>query len=300
LVKALRPRHIAFENVPGLVESRWRSYFEAFREELDELGYIITWRIVDAAEYGVPQRRRRVLVIGSRVTAPSLPEPTHAEKAGDGRARFVTVRDAISHLRPIAPGETDPSDPFHSARRHSELTLRRLACIPEGGGRADLPDELVLECHRNHNGHNDVYGRMWWDRVATTLTSGCTNVTKGRFCHPEQDRALTLREAMLLQTFPADARLSGFLDPMALQVGNAVPSLLAWRIGEKIIEMDGADARPHRWERNPARDGPAVYAEPYRQRFYQNGSANALSAVKAVPRSSHYLLVATTHSGFAQ
>jgi DNA (cytosine-5)-methyltransferase 1 len=175
---------------------------------------------------------------------PSLPEATHAETETEQRKRFVTVRDTISHLRPVASGETDPDDPFHRARKHSELTLRRLACIPEGGGRADLPDELVLDCHRNHEGHFDVYGRMWWDRVAPTLTSGCTNVSRGRFGHPEQNRALTLREAMLLQSFPSQARLSGGVDAMALQVGNAVPSLLAQRIAEKITEMDQGTGRP--------------------------------------------------------
>jgi DNA (cytosine-5)-methyltransferase 1 len=260
LVEALRPRHLAFENVPGLVEGRWRGYFEAFRERLDILGYTIDWRIADAAEYGVPQRRRRVLVIGSRVTSPSLPEPSHAATEADGRKSFVTVRDTISHLRPVASGQTDPDDPFHRARKHSELTQRRLACIPEGGGRADLPDELVLDCHRNHEGHYDVYGRMWWDRVAPTLTSGCTNVSRGRFGHPDQDRALTLREAMLLQTFPPNAKLSGFVDNMALQVGNAVPSLLAQRIAEKIIEMDGQAARrrSHRSRRGASQ--PAAHA----------------------------------------
>lgn len=245
LVEALKPRHLAFENVPGLVEGRWRGYFDAFRNRLSTLGYTIEWRIADAAEYGVPQRRRRVLVIGSRVTTPSLPEPTHAAAEMDGHKSFVTVRDTISHLRSVASGQTDPDDPFHRARRHSELTQRRLACIPEGGGRADLPDDLVLDCHRNHEGHYDVYGRMWWDRVAPTLTSGCTNVSRGRFGHPQQDRALTLREAMLLQTFPPYAKLSGFVDNMALQVGNAVPSLLAQRIAEKIIEMEDQAARRH-------------------------------------------------------
>jgi DNA (cytosine-5)-methyltransferase 1 len=116
---------------------------------------LIDWRIADAVEYGVPQRRRRVLVIGSRVTSPSLPEPTHAATETDGHKRFVTVRDTISHLRPVASSQTDPDDPFHRAQKHSELTQRRLACIPEGGGRADLPDELVLDCHRNHEGHYD-------------------------------------------------------------------------------------------------------------------------------------------------
>lgn len=243
LVANLKPRHLAFENVPGLIEGRWSDYFKAFRERLEDLGYAIEYRIVDAAEYGVPQRRRRLLVVGSRVTEPSLPEPTYAEVEGDKRKRFVTVRDTISHLNRLNSGEADPDDPFHRARRHSDLTLRRLACVPEGGDRRSFLDELVLDCHRDHEGHYDVYGRMWWDQVAPTLTSGCTNVTRGRFCHPREDRALTLREAMLLQTFPPYARLTGTTDGMALQVGNAVPSLLAERIAETAIAMEQESRR---------------------------------------------------------
>lgn len=236
LVEVLQPRHIAFENVPGLVNGRWSEYFEIFSEKLDAMGYRIAWDVIDAADYGVPQRRRRVLVIGSRVAEPQLPVPTHGPKGA--KQSHVTVRQAIYGLPELGPGEVDPCDPFHKARRHSKLALRRLAHIPEGGGRANLPEDLVLNCHKNHNGHYDIYGRMWWDRVAPTLTSGCTNVTRGRFAHPEQDRAITLREAMLLQTFPRKAQLHGTHDAMALQIGNAVPSLLAERIAEKVLQME--------------------------------------------------------------
>jgi DNA (cytosine-5)-methyltransferase 1 len=116
--------------------------------------------------------------------------------------------------------------------------LRRLRAIPEGGARADLPEDLQLTCHKDHSGHYDIYGRMWWDRPAPTLTSGCTNVTRGRFAHPEQDRAITLREAMELQTFPRSAVLRGSLDEMALQVGNAVPPLFAERVGQAVLAME--------------------------------------------------------------
>jgi DNA (cytosine-5)-methyltransferase 1 len=153
------------------------------------------------------------------------------------------VRDTIADLRPLDSGEQDPDDEFHRARKHTRLALKRLAHIPEGGGRMDLPDDLVLECHRNHNGHYDIYGRMWWDRVAPTLTSGCTNVTRGRFAHPEQDRAITLREAMLLQSFPAYARLQGGVEKMALQVGNAVPTLVTEQIGKTIKAMERRSRR---------------------------------------------------------
>lgn len=251
LVEELYPRHIAFENVPGLVEGRWRPYYDNFEKILSDLGYRVEQKVVDAAEYGVPQRRRRVLVIGSRVTEPELPLQTHSATGNneEGRKRrlpFVTVRDAIKDCPVLASGEQDPADEFHKARRHSQLALERLACIPEGGGRLNLPEHLVLACHKDHKGHYDIYGRMWWDRVAPTLTSGCTNVTRGRFAHPEQDRAITLREAMLLQTFDEGARLHGGVEKMALQVGNAVPSLLAERIGETVKTMERRSRRIRR------------------------------------------------------
>lgn len=243
LVEELYPRHIAFENVPGLVEGRWSTYFKTFCEILTDLGYAFDHEVVDAAEYGVPQRRRRVLVIASRVTAPELPPATHS-RAGNNlhgtsaRKPFATVRDAIEHLLPLESGEADPKDHFHRARRHSKLALERLSHISEGGSRSELPAHLVLECHKDHNGHRDIYGRMSWDKVSPTLTSGCTNITRGRFAHPDQGRAITLREAMLLQTFDCKAQVYGSLEKMALQIGNAVPSLLAQRIGRAIAGME--------------------------------------------------------------
>lgn len=243
LVEELHPRHLAFENVPGLVTGRWRPLFDEFLNRLATLGYTCEWDTVDAAVYGVPQRRRRVLVIGSRVTTPLLPDATHDEQGSLDHDPFVTVRDTIKDLPPLVSGETDPDDEFHRARQHDKKTLERLAHVPEGGGRMNLPEHLVLKCHQNHNGHYDIYGRMWWDRVAPTLTSGCTNVTRGRFAHPEQDRAITLREAMLLQSFPPNARLCGGVEKMALQVGNAVPTLVTQQVGKAIKKME---RRSHR------------------------------------------------------
>jgi DNA (cytosine-5)-methyltransferase 1 len=236
LVESILPRHIAFENVPGMIEPRWRSQFDALLSGLKALGYSCTWDVIDAAKYGVPQHRRRLLVIGSRLTEPKLPIPTHGTEKG--RLPFSTVRQTIEDLPPLQAGERDPGDPYHRARRHSALALRRLRAVPEGGGRKDLPSELELNCHRGHSGHYDIYGRMWWDRPAPTLTSGCTNITRGRFAHPQQDRAITLREAMRLQSFPDRAVLVGTDDGMALQIGNAVPPLLTQLIGQCIFTME--------------------------------------------------------------
>lgn len=239
LVEELRPRHIAFENVPGLVDPRWRDRFDELLAKLEQLGYRCKWDVLDAADYGVPQRRRRVVVVGSRLVEPVLPAPTHAASCKDGLPAHRTVRDAIGDMLPLEPGEADPQDPLHRARRHSDLAVRRLRAVPEGGGRMNLPPELQLACHKDHPGHYDIYGRMWWDRVAPTLTSGCTNVTKGRFGHPKQDRAITLREALLLQGFPPGATVTGTNgDTMALQVGNAVPPPLTAALGRTILKMD--------------------------------------------------------------
>lgn len=242
LVGELRPRHLAFENVPGMVDGRGRAEFDLLLDGITALGYRATWKIIDAVDYGVPQRRKRLLVIASRVVEPQLPAPTHGPD-DSGLAAFATVRQTIGHL--VDTSET--TDPLHRPRRHSELALRRLRSLREGQARADLPEELQLACHRNHNGHYDIYGRMWWDRPSPTLTSGCTNVTRGRFAHPTADRAITVREALLLQTFPSDATLLGGVEAMALQVGNAVPPRLAQEIGAVVARMErGAAAKPSR------------------------------------------------------
>lgn len=239
LIDAVRPRHLAFENVPGMLSGRWRPRFDTMLGELQALGYKLVHEVVDAADFGVPQHRRRVLVIGSRVASPRMPDRTHAADAtGDAAQVHVTVRQTIGDLPSLGAGERDPEDEFHRARRHSDLNLRRLRAVPEGGGRMDLPPELRLRCHDGHQGHYDVYGRMWWDKPSPTLTSGCTNITRGRFGHPDQDRAITVREAMLLQTFPEKAVVGGHGEKQALQVGNAVPPKLAAEIGRCVLAME--------------------------------------------------------------
>lgn len=235
LVREILPEFVAFENVAGMVEGRGRPLFDDLLAELEHLGYRLTWKVVDAADYGVPQHRRRLVVLGRRGGTPTFPAPTHASVPSEGLPLHATVREAIGSLPSLGSGEVDPADELHRARSHDEITLKRLQAIPEGGGRLDLPNELQLACHVDHKGHYDVYGRMRWDRPAPTITSGCTNLTRGRFAHPEQDRAITLREAMLLQTMPRTMRMSGTGEGKAQQVGNAVPTLLAERLGRAIL-----------------------------------------------------------------
>jgi DNA (cytosine-5)-methyltransferase 1 len=263
LVKETNPRFIAFENVPGLAYGKGKWRFRQALAALRRLGYKVRYGVVDAADFGVPQFRRRVLVIGSRVGDPPFPSATH----GDPKSRSVrqgdllpwaTVRDAIKDLPKVASGKKTKGDRLHAARKHTDLNLRRLRAVPrDGGGRESLPDDLVLKCHKKHQGHWDVYGRMWWDRPAPTLTSGCTNITRGRFAHPVQDRAITLREALRLQGFPRGARLGTIGELAPLQVGNAVPPPLAKAAAKAVADAQRKLERETRRARDRRRLPPA-------------------------------------------
>ncbi len=217
----LNPKVIFFENVPGLATPRFRHILDRLRKELRKVGYTLGKpHTIDAADYQVPQRRVRCVMFASHAVKrfPSIPAPL--SPAGNR----VTVREAIGNFPRLKSGEADPNDPMHFARRHSSLALRRLSYIPKNGGdRFSLPDNLVLPCHRHHRGHPDVYGRMRWEDISPTLTTGCTDITRGRFGHPEDDRAITLREAATLQTFPRTYQFIGNSSRIATQIGNAVP-----------------------------------------------------------------------------
>ena len=221
-VAALRPKVLFIENVPGLATARYGSLLDAFREACGSDYYFSEPRCIDAADYAVPQRRVRWVLMASR--GPQLPMlPSALTPAGRRR----TVRDAIGDLAKLAASECDPTDPLHAARRHKPIALDRLRAIPkDGGSRSSLPKSLVLRCHNQPNSYPDVYGRMAWDAVAPTLTTGCTDVTRGRFAHPDQDRAITPREAALIQTFPRRYSFVGGSSVVAKQIGNALPFAL--------------------------------------------------------------------------
>jgi len=226
--QALRPKLIFFENVPGLAARS--DLLEQLRRELGPDYTLSEPHRVDAADYDVPQRRVRCLLLACRKAAPpALPE------APTPKGRRRTVHDVIGELRRLQSGEADPADELHAARRHRPIVLRRLAAVPrDGGSRAALPVELRLVCHTRvkPGKYSDVYGRMAWGDVAPTLTTGCTDVTRGRFAHPEDDRAITLREAALLQTFPHSYRFRGSGSDVAMQIGNAVPVRLVENLAD--------------------------------------------------------------------
>lgn len=227
--KALAPETIWVENVPGIVRSEAK---QQLRAGLSKLGYRFSDPVrVSATNLGVPQRRYRSIFVASK--SDLVLEKFEWFRTSPSRQSPPTVRKAFDGLKPLEAGEQCPNDPLHRARRHSPITIQRLRAIPkDGGSRAALPESLQLACHRNlqESSFPDVYGRMAWDMPSPTLTTGCTDVTRGRFAHPEQDRAITLREAARLQTFPDSYQFEGTQSQISRLIGNAVPYEMARQI----------------------------------------------------------------------
>ena len=234
-VERCRPDLVFVENVPGLQKLDSDSEpFGGFLSQLNAAGYKVDYRPMRLARYGIPQSRRRLVLVASRHGAVHLPDETHGP--GTTNQRYDTVRDWISHLPPIQAGEEHKDVPNHRAANLSERNVDRVKATPEGGGHRDWPDHLKLECHKGFSGYSDVYGRMSWDTPASGLTTRCTSYSNGRFGHPEQNRAISIREAACLQTFPENFVFEGSMASMARQIGNAVPVRLAKLIGQQFIE----------------------------------------------------------------
>lgn len=236
LIHEVQPDIVTAENVPELSLQNHRVY-QKFVSGLRAIGYHVTEKVVKCADYGVPQTRKRLVVLASLLGPIDLLEPTHTP------GRYVTVRERIGHLPSITAGGPPPSDDsLHRSCGLSPLNLRRIRATPQGGGWQDWPAALRLKCHKKATGKSypSVYGRMCWDDLAPTMTTQCYGLGSGRFGHPEQDRAISLREAALLQTFPPDYV---FVEPGAQvmfarigkHIGNAVPVELGRAIANSII-----------------------------------------------------------------
>ena len=224
-VRHFRPEYIFLENVPGIQRINPSSGpIGRFLDLLDELRYEFDKDVVDFLDYGVPQTRRRFVLTASSIGPFTLPAPTHGARPGS--APHSTVWEWIGDLPPIPAGGKSDEVPNHSAAALSPLNLERVISTPEGGDRRNWPEDLILPCHKGHEGHTDVYGRLNRHRPASTLTTRCVSLSNGRFGHPMQNRALSLREAACLQTFPRDFLFKGTFASMAKQIGNAVPVLL--------------------------------------------------------------------------
>lgn len=232
-VNAYTPDFVLVENVPGIQNVDVNNgSFQLFLDILNKNEYFFDFGVMPALWFGVPQTRERFVLIASRHSHITLPEKTH-----DGSiVKFSTVKDWIKHLPPINAGEAHPEILDHVSARLSELNLRRIMATPEGKGRESWPQELILECHKTHKGHSDVYGRLAWEKPASGLTTKCISYSNGRFGHPSQNRALSVREAACLQTFPMDYTFRGGLQSKARQIGNAVPPKMAEAIGRHILK----------------------------------------------------------------
>nr|WP_302624081.1 DNA cytosine methyltransferase [uncultured Eubacterium sp.] len=233
LVKGIHPAHVLIENVPG-IRGKGHEVLIQFINMLKQEGYEYDMRVVNAKNYGVPQNRRRFILIASRLFTPHIPDNTH----GKGLLPYVTVYQAIHNYPVLEAGQTDKRVHNHRAAGLREINIKRLEATPhDGGSRTDWPKELWLDCHKNFQGHKDVYGRMAWNSVSPTLTVKCFSISNGRFAHPEQNRGISLREAAAIQTFPDDYIFYGNLQEIGKQIGNAVPVLLAKVMGEYILNQ---------------------------------------------------------------
>ncbi len=224
-VEGLMPKAIMMENVPGLAKDPRLS---KLKEMLRELGYDPKHDILNAADFGVPQRRRRMILIGSKIGQVDFADP---DSIG------LSVRFVIETL----PKPASSDDPLHKvAGRRSNRIIGLIREIPKNGGsRKDLGKRRQLKCHKECDGFKDIYGRMAWDDVAPTITGGCVNPSKGRFLHPRQDREITLREAALLQSFPDDYKFSLQRGRLAVaeMIGNALPPEFIRRHASEIRDV---------------------------------------------------------------
>ncbi|HIF5826068.1 TPA: DNA cytosine methyltransferase [Vibrio parahaemolyticus] len=233
LIRGVRPDIVTMENVPDVVR---HSVYDDFVSDLEELGYTVWSSKVFCPDYGMPQMRKRHVLIASLQGQIELIEPTH------NKSNYVTVRDVIGHLPKIKAGEQYEHDPLHKSPNLSPVNLQRIRHSKEGGSWKDWPEELRAKCHRKDSGKNytGVYARMSWDSPSPTMTTQCYGYGNGRFGHPVQDRAISLREAAIFQTFPQNYKFVRndeafkFID-LGRMIGNAVPVRLGEVIGCSIL-----------------------------------------------------------------
>ena len=253
IINELEPSFILMENVPGMSTGVGKEIFKNVVKELEE-NYHVEYATLNAADFGVPQIRKRLVLHGIRNDVYDnlgldkekqkiLPKSTHSKEKKKGHRKWVTVRKAIFDLPILGAGESydDGIIKNHKARSLSETNIERLQEIRlHGGNREMISEELQLECHKKENvSYTDTYGIIDPDKPAPTITYGCTIISKGRYCHPTQNRGLSIREAARLQSFDDKFEFQGNMGEMSLQIGNAVPPKLAQASGKVIINYMG-------------------------------------------------------------
>lgn len=235
LICEIKPDIVSMENVPRLQKFKDASVFHAFVRALRNNDYFVDWTVAYCPDFGIPQSRSRLVLLASRYGPPGVPTPTHTTE------RYVTVRQTIGSLKPLTAGEADADDPLHRCSALSSTNVTRMKASKPGGSWRDWDGDLVTDCHRKESGqgYSSVYGRMEWDQPAPTMTTQFFGFGNGRFGHPEQDRAISLREGALIQTFPPDyafvpegQRIE--MKSVGRLIGNAVPVDLGRAIARRI------------------------------------------------------------------
>lgn len=245
IIQEVRPKAVMMENVPGLA-IRGKVTFDKFLGILESLGYCYNWRIEQMADFGVPQSRRRLVLLAGLGFEILFPQPTHARVPDVDSALhpWVTVREAIVHMKPAKTLSTvmknggPQSHDWHVVRDLEPITKKRLKAARPGESWRIVDESIRPACHRKgYDGFPNVYGRMSWDQVAPTITSGCTTPCRGRYGHPDRRRyTISVREAALLQTFPRNYRFeTDQMDAVCSMIGNAVPPLYARKAGKAIL-----------------------------------------------------------------
>ncbi|WP_312141879.1 DNA cytosine methyltransferase [Atlantibacter hermannii] len=234
LIDETQPSIVTMENVPGLMA---QDVFKDFINNLEGHGYNVCYKIIFCPDYGMPQTRKRLVLLASKLGSISIIDPTHNKK------NYVTVKDAIFDLPSLSAGECDKHDPLHKCSTLSPLNMERIKASKPGGDWHDWPLHLRAPCHLKESGkfYKSVYGRMSWNEPSPTITTQCYGFGNGRFGHPEQNRAISLREAAILQSFPKDYLFfdkESTLDiaSTARMIGNAVPVRLGEIIGKSILK----------------------------------------------------------------
>lgn len=233
IVEEAEPSIISMENVPNLSN---KEIFKRFVQKLEQIGYQVSYSNVYCPDYGIPQKRRRLVLLASKFGSIKLLAPTH------NKGNYKNVKDAIGHLPALKSGEKSKIDKLHFTAALSEINVKRIQASKPNGTWQDWDDYLILDCHKKVTGktYRSVYGRMAWGEPSPTITTQFYNYGTGRFGHPEQDRALTIREASILQSFPSDYKFVKEEDEILItkigtHIGNAVPVDLGLAIGKSII-----------------------------------------------------------------
>lgn len=242
IIKDIQPKMVMMENVPGLMKGRGKLIFNDFTTMLDDMGYVVRADVLQMADYGIPQSRKRLVLLAGKGFEIPLPKPTHAYKADPkkGLKQWLTmndIRDQLDSLGdPIRFSQAQSwggaqKFNWHVVRDLEEISLKRLKALKEGEGRLSLPPELRPKCHKGGDeGFENVYGRLSWSQTPPTMTGGCTTPCKGRFGHPNPDqiRTISVREAALIQTFPKKYRFElDKIEDVCTMIGNALPPKFA-------------------------------------------------------------------------